>query len=230
MTSRLTFVRATAVATVMLAPIALTACGSKDDEAAASSTAAATSTTTTTATAAATTSEAPATTEAPSSEEAKPEEAKPEENTPAPEAPAAPEQQEAPPVPVPAGLDPNTIPVVEPITGGQPGTPEDIAQIRGVMENLNSGKTTHQVLNSLKANTCSRVLNAEGNQALDVNQIPDVPVTMLPDYQPSTIGDITDVVVDGDELSAQVSTTTGGETRTGTIRMAREGGQWKLCD
>ncbi|PRQ12505.1 hypothetical protein C1Y63_00110 [Corynebacterium sp. 13CS0277] len=227
MTSRQTFVRATALATVMLAPVALTACGSKDDEAAASSTAPATSTTTTTATVAPTT-EAPTSEEAPTTEAA-PTEDKPAEETPAP-APA-PEQQEAAPVPVPGGIDVNNIPVVEPIAGGQPGSEADVAQVRGIMEALNSGKTTHEVFRSLQNNTCTRVLQANGQDGqLDLTEIPDVPVTMLPNYQPSSIGEITDVMVEGDEMSAQVSTVTGGETRTGTVRFAREGGQWKLCD
>ncbi|WP_075726759.1 hypothetical protein [Corynebacterium aquilae] len=234
MNSRHSFVRATAACAVLLAPVALTACGSKDDEASATPSSTATSTTTTTTTTA--TSEAPATSEAAPSEENKPEDTgekppadQPPADTVTPDAPA-PEPAPAP-IPAPAGIDLNAIPPVTPVAGGQPGTPEDEAAVRGVMETINSGKTTHEVLNTLKNSTCSRVLDQNGGAAaFDISAVPDIPVTMLPDYAPTTVGAINDVVVDGDEMSAQVTTNSGGQERSGTVRFAREGGQWKLCD
>ncbi|AKE41525.1 putative secreted protein [Corynebacterium kutscheri] len=121
---------------------------------------------------------------------------------------------------------------VEPVTGGQLASPEDAAAIEGLVRGIGNATTLRSYISYIPENACSAVVQEYGGQTvLDYSQIPDVPLNDIPEYRnaQASIGEITNIMVDGDWASASVTATAGGETTTETQRFFREDGRWKFC-
>lgn len=204
-----------AFAALMVTPLLLTACGSdsSDTEAASSSAA----TTTNSSSSSATTSAEAAETTSSESESS--------------EATTINEEQQAQLDVLSQELSENPITFAEaaPVENGQTASPEDTAAIEALVRGYTDTNTLRSSLAYTINNTCTRVLEASGADAtqLDLNTIPDIP---LGGEGTGTVDSITDVVVNGQEASAWVVATAGGTTDSATQRFFNEGGQWKFCD
>lgn len=204
-----------AFAALMVTPLLLTACSSdsSDTEAASSSAA----TTTNSSSSSATTSAEAAETTSSESESS--------------EATTINEEQQAQLDVLSQELSENPITFAEaaPVENGQTASPEDTAAIEALVRGYTDTNTLRSSLAYTINNTCTRVLEASGADAtqLDLNTIPDIP---LGGEGTGTVDSITDVVVNGQEASAWVVATAGGTTDSATQRFFNEGGQWKFCD
>ena len=204
-----------AFAALMVTPLLLTACGSdsSDTEAASSS---ATTTTNSSSSSATTSAEAAETTSSESESS---------------EATTINEEQQAQLDVLSQELSENPITFAEaaPVENGQTASPEDTAAIEALVRGYTDTNTLRSSLAYTINNTCTRVLEASGADAtqLDLNTIPDIP---LGGEGTGTVDSITDVVVNGQEASAWVVATAGGTTDSATQRFFNEGGQWKFCD
>lgn len=204
-----------AFAALMVTPLLLTACGSdsSDTEAASSSAA----TTTNSSSSSATTSAEAAETTSSESESS--------------EATTINEEQQAQLDVLSQELSENPITFAEaaPVENGETASPEDTAAIEALVRGYTDTNTLRSSLAYTINNTCTRVLEASGADAtqLDLNTIPDIP---LGGEGTGTVDSITDVVVNGQEASAWVVATAGGTTDSATQRFFNEGGQWKFCD
>ncbi len=209
-----------AFAALMVTPLLLTACGSdsSDTEAASSSAA----TTTNSSSSSATTSAEAAETTSSESESSESESS---------EATTINEEQQAQLDVLSQELSENPITFAEaaPVENGETASPEDTAAIEALVRGYTDTNTLRSSLAYTINNTCTRVLEASGADAtqLDLNTIPDIP---LGGEGTGTVDSITDVVVNGQEASAWVVATAGGTTDSATQRFFNEGGQWKFCD
>lgn len=204
-----------AFAALMVTPLLLTACGSDSSDTEAASSSAAT-TTNSSSSSAATSAEAAETTSSESESS---------------EATTINEEQQAQLDVLSQELSENPITFAEaaPVENGETASPEDTAAIEALVRGYTDTNTLRSSLAYTINNTCTRVLEASGADAtqLDLNTIPDVP---LGGEGTGTVDSITDVVVNGQEASAWVVATAGGTTDSATQRFFNEGGQWKFCD
>ena len=210
-----------AVAALMVTPLLLTACGSDSSDTEAASSSAAT-TTNSSSSSATTSAEAAETTSSESESESESESS---------EATTINEEQQAQLDVLSQELSENPITFAEaaPVENGQTASPEDTAAIEALVRGYTDTNTLRSSLAYTINNTCTRVLEASGADAtqLDLNTIPDIP---LGGEGTGTVDSITDVVVNGQEASAWVVATAGGTTDSATQRFFNEGGQWKFCD
>ena len=90
--------------------------------------------------------------------------------------------------------------------------------------------TLRQFMATTVNNTCARLIE-EGGGAPDLNEVPDLPLESIPDYQKAkpTVDSVEDVRVNGESASASVTHTSNGKTETGVMRFQRENGAWKMC-
>ncbi|GAV97629.1 hypothetical protein CS176_1859 [Corynebacterium glutamicum] len=208
-----------AFAALMVTPLLLTACGSDSSDTEAASSSAAT-TTNSSSSSATTSAEAAETTSSESESESE-----------SSEATTINEEQQAQLDVLSQELSENPITFAEaaPVENGQTASPEDIAAIEALVRGYTDTNTLRSSLAYTINNTCTRVLEASGADAtqLDLNTIPDIP---LGGEGTGTVDSITDVVVNGQEASAWVVATAGGTTDSATQRFFNEGGQWKFCD
>ncbi|AGT05840.1 putative secreted protein [Corynebacterium glutamicum MB001] len=204
-----------AFAALMVTPLLLTACGSDSSDTEAASSSAAT-TTNSSSSSAATSAEAAETTSSESESS---------------EATTINEEQQAQLDVLSQELSENPITFAEaaPVENGETASPEDTAAIEALVRGYTDTNTLRSSLAYTINNTCTRVLEASGADAtqLDLNTIPDIP---LGGEGTGTVDSITDVVVNGQEASAWVVATAGGTTDSATQRFFNEGGQWKFCD
>lgn len=204
-----------AFAALMVTPLLLTACGSDSSDTEAVSSSAAT--TTNSSSSSATTSAEAAETTSSESESS--------------EATTINEEQQAQLDALSQELSENPITFAEaaPVENGETASPEDTAAIEALVRGYTDTNTLRSSLAYTINNTCTRVLEASGADAtqLDLNTIPDIP---LGGEGTGTVDSITDVVVNGQEASAWVVATAGGTTDSATQRFFNEGGQWKFCD
>ena len=204
-----------AFAALMVTPLLLTACSSDSSDTEAASSSAAT-TTNSSSSSAATSAEAAETTSSESESS---------------EATTINEEQQAQLDVLSQELSENPITFAEaaPVENGQTASPEDTAAIEALVRGYTDTNTLRSSLAYTINNTCTRVLEASGADAtqLDLNTIPDIP---LGGEGTGTVDSITDVVVNGQEASAWVVATAGGTTDSATQRFFNEGGQWKFCD
>ncbi|AIK85542.1 hypothetical protein CGLAR1_09845 [Corynebacterium glutamicum] len=204
-----------AFAALMVTPLLLTACGSDSSDTEAASSSAAT-TTNSSSSSAATSAEAAETTSSESESS---------------EATTINEEQQAQLDVLSQELSENPITFAEaaPVENGETASPEDTAAIEALVRGYTDTNTLRSSLAYTINNTCTRVLEASGADAtqLDLNTIPDIP---LGGEGTGTVDSITDVVVNGQETSAWVVATAGGTTDSATQRFFNEGGQWKFCD
>lgn len=122
---------------------------------------------------------------------------------------------------------------LDPVEGGAPASPEDAQAITALLNNINNETTLRGYLGYIPNNACTRVLDeAGGRGAIDLSQIPDVPLNAYPDFAnaKATINSVDDIVVNGDEASALVTASTADGTTTETQRFLRENGRWTFCD
>ncbi|MDO5373763.1 MAG: hypothetical protein Q4F10_09955 [Corynebacterium glutamicum] len=208
-----------AFAALMVTPLLLTACGSDSSDTEAASSSAAT-TTNSSSSSATTSAEAAETTSSESESESE-----------SSEATTINEEQQAQLDVLSQELSENPITFAEaaPVENGQTASPEDTAAIEALVRGYTDTNTLRSSLAYTINNTCTRVLEASGADAtqLDLNTIPDIP---LGGEGTGTVDSITDVVVNGQEASAWVVATAGGTTDSATQRFFNEGGQWKFCD
>ena len=215
-----------AFAALMVTPLLLTACGSdsSDTEAASSSAATTTNSSSSSATTTTNSSSSSATTSAEAAETTSSESESSEATT-------INEEQQAQLDVLSQELSENPITFAEaaPVENGQTASPEDTAAIEALVRGYTDTNTLRSSLAYTINNTCTRVLEASGADAtqLDLNTIPDIP---LGGEGTGTVDSITDVVVNGQEASAWVVATAGGTTDSATQRFFNEGGQWKFCD
>lgn len=204
-----------AFAALMVTPLLLTACSSESSDTEAASSSAAT--TTNSSSSSATTSAEAAETTSSESESS--------------EATTINEEQQAQLDVLSQELSENPITFAEaaPVENGETASPEDTAAIEALVRGYTDTNTLRSSLAYTINNTCTRVLEASGADAtqLDLNTIPDIP---LGGEGTGTVDSITDVVVNGQEASAWVVATAGGTTDSATQRFFNEGGQWKFCD
>ncbi|BAF54986.1 hypothetical protein [Corynebacterium glutamicum] len=208
-----------AFAALMVTPLLLTACSSESSDTEAASSSAAT-TTNSSSSSATTSAEAVETTSSESESESE-----------SSEATTINEEQQAQLDVLSQELSENPITFAEaaPVENGQTASPEDTAAIEALVRGYTDTNTLRSSLAYTINNTCTRVLEASGADAtqLDLNTIPDIP---LGGEGTGTVDSITDVVVNGQEASAWVVATAGGTTDSATQRFFNEGGQWKFCD
>ncbi|MBP3087928.1 hypothetical protein EML15_01990 [Corynebacterium sp. sy017] len=223
----------------------LVACGNDKDSAASAGSSATSSSAKTTASSAATTTEhsetsaalesspAPESTSvAEPSHNVAPEQPQGQAPTPAdaaaPVAPAAPPAPVEPPVPL--GND-VTAPGVAEVNGG-PATPEDAAAIEALERNISQATTLREYVSYVPNNTCRQVQAERGGEAaMNTDSVPDTPLAQVPAYQQAnpTIDKVSNIKVEGDTASAQVTASTGGTPTTATHRYLKEDGRWKFC-
>lgn len=212
-----------AFAALMVTPLLLTACGSDSSDTEAASSSAAT-TTNSSSSSATTSAEAAETTSAEAAETTSSESESSEATT-------INEEQQAQLDVLSQELSENPITFAEaaPVENGQTASPEDTAAIEALVRGYTDTNTLRSSLAYTINNTCTRVLEASGADAtqLDLNTIPDIP---LGGEGTGTVDSITNVVVNGQEASAWVVATAGGTTDSATQRFFNEGGQWKFCD
>lgn len=229
----------TVAAAVLVAPLALAACGSNEDVV----TGMATETNMVTV-APDEAKPADAKKEKKQEEQDKPEEGKPE-GQPDPENPQA---QGAPNEGAAGVVNPfedGTIPSVEikPIEGGQSGTEADVKKMTETMNRIYNPDDLVSWSRVIMDNSCKKVVDQtnqelasrgtsleqterEMQQALDAARAAGRPAPAVP----KTTAQLSDVRVDGDIASATVTVNSGGQTETGVQRFAREGDQWKVCN
>lgn len=212
----------TITALALAAPLALVACGS--DDGADETTSSAPSTVTSTRTSETTTtetSEEETTSEAPSETSAEPTEGDTED------------PQAAPQINDPFAAGQLAYEEATPVEGGGPASEADRAEIEGLVGGIYQSQTFHQFLRYVPENACSAVIEANGGPAaLDLGDIPDMPLSQLPGYAESNahIQSIDDVRVEGDQASAVVTAVSNGQAETQTQRFLKEDGRWKFCN
>lgn len=212
----------TITALALAAPLALVACGS--DDGADETTSSAPSTVTSTRTSETTTtetSEEETTSEAPSETSAEPTEGDTED------------PQAAPQINDPFAAGQLAYEEATPVEGGGPASEADRAEIEGLVGGIYQSQTFHQFLRYVPENACSAVIEANGGPAaLDLGDIPDMPLSQLPGYAEANahIQSIDDVRVEGDQASAVVTAVSNGQAETQTQRFLKEDGRWKFCN
>ena len=229
-----------AVAALLAAGLGLTACGSNSEDA---------TTTATSSTTVASSTAAPA-----SSDEATPSSSM-QSAAPAPETTA---QDPLPPVAAPA-LPEVAIPTdvtIEPVTGGQPASQGDAQAITDLVsavfprpEDTIRGYYAWQL-----DNTCRQALGDEAaiqQVQGQLEQMPDIAIADLLTISPemaggdaqtqqmfaafqgltaATVDGVNNIMVNGNDASADVTITASGQTQTGPMRFLREDDRWKLCN
>ncbi|CAB1017964.1 hypothetical protein FRC0522_01493 [Corynebacterium diphtheriae] len=150
-------------------------------------------------------------------------------------APSPENEQPAPGQPAPGPIDNPEISFIPqaPVADGAPASAEDQQAIEGLVRGMMNATTVRQFMGYIPQNTCARYLEANGGlAAMNIDQIPDVPLADFPQYAHArpTIDSVTDVQVNGDSASATVTSTADGQTNSAVQRFARENGRWTFCD
>ncbi|WPF65397.1 MULTISPECIES: hypothetical protein [unclassified Corynebacterium] len=142
----------------------------------------------------------------------------------------APEQA---PQPAPAGDNGLPIATVAPIPGGQPANGQDAEAIRTLVTGFNNETSMRRKMEYLPQHTCSRVIQENGGpEAFDFSAIPDVNLNDMPggEQYDSSVTEVRDIMVDGDQASATVVATSNGAPSEATQRFTRENGAWTFCN
>lgn len=138
-----------------------------------------------------------------------------------------------------------TLPTVEvkPVEGGQAGTDADVKQMTETMNRIYNPKDLVSWSRVIMDNSCKKVVDQtnqelasrgtsleqterEMQQALDAARAAGRPAPAVP----KTNAQLSDVRVKGNTASATVTVNTGGQTESGVQRFEREGDQWKVCN
>lgn len=237
----------TVAAAILIAPLALAACGSNEDEKVAEGMATETNVVTVDPEA-----EKPADDKEKKDgddkdkdkdnkdEESKPEDAPKPENDPA--AQGVPNEGAAGVV---NPFEDGTLPTVEakPVEGGQQASESDVKGMTETMNKIYNPKDLVSWSRVIMENSCQKVVDQtnqelagrgtsleqterEMQQAVDAARAAGRPLPPVPQTQ----AELSDVRVDGDSASATVTVNTNGQTESGVQRFQREGDQWKVCN
>ena len=235
----------TVAAAILIAPLALAACGSNEDENVAEGMATETNVVTVDPEA-----EKPADDkekkdddkdkDKDKDEESKPEDAPKPENDPA--AQGVPNEGAAGVV---NPFEDGTLPTVEakPVEGGQQASESDVKGMTDTMNKIYNPKDLVSWSRVIMENSCQKVVDQtnqelagrgtsleqterEMQQAVDAARAAGRPLPPVPQTQ----AELSDVRVDGDSASATVTVNTNGQTESGVQRFQREGDQWKVCN
>lgn len=232
-----------AVALALVAPLALAACGTSEEDTDAAGTVTATSTKAASeeSSEAPTSSEEPTSTKPDESEQAKPEANKNEAagaGAGAGGADAAAESgsEQAPEQlanPFEGNQDPLKAKPVAPIEGGQAADPAATDEINQLVGGLYETQTLRQFLRYVPDHTCGEVMAQQGElQNMDYNQIPDMPLSDVPNAQWDQAGvkSVEDLQVKGDTASATVTVNTPEGEDSSVMRFKQENGAWTFCN
>ena len=237
----------TVAAAILIAPLALAACGSNEDENVAEGMATETNVVTVDPEA-----EKPADDKEKKDgddkdkdkdnkdDESKPEDAPKPENDPA--AQGVPNEGAAGVV---NPFEDGTLPTVEakPVEGGQQASESDVKGMTETMNKIYNPKDLVSWSRVIMENSCQKVVDQtnqelagrgtsleqterEMQQAVDAARAAGRPLPPVPQTQ----AELSDVRVDGDSASATVTVNTNGQTESGVQRFQREGDQWKVCN
>lgn len=233
----------TVAAAVLVAPLALAACGSNEDENVVSGMATETNMVTV----------APDAVDPADKKDEKDKDKDKEEKDgePKPEDQANPDDPQAQGVPndgaagVVNPFEDGTLPSVEikPVEGGKAGSDADLKQMTETMNRIYNPDNLVSWSRVIMDNSCKKVVDQtnqelasrgtsleqterEMQQAIDAAKAAGRPVPPVP----KTDAKLSDVRVDGDTASATVAVTANGQTESGVQRFQREGGQWKVCN
>lgn len=237
----------TVAAAILIAPLALAACGSNEDENVAEGMATETNVVTVDPEA-----EKPADDKEKKDgddkdkekdnkdDESKPEDAPKPENDPA--AQGVPNEGAAGVV---NPFEDGTLPTVEakPVEGGQQASESDVKGMTDTMNKIYNPKDLVSWSRVIMENSCQKVVDQtnqelagrgtsleqterEMQQAVDAARAAGRPLPPVPQTQ----AELSDVRVDGDSASATVTVNTNGQTESGVQRFQREGDQWKVCN
>ncbi|KAA8725412.1 hypothetical protein [Corynebacterium phocae] len=221
--------RKSVIALALTLPLALAACGNSDD----AEDAPLTSTTTAVKSSTKSSEKAPETTETTTKKEE--ESSKKEE--PAPPAPAPAEQEAQPDVPAETLANPveNGLPPVAPqppVDGGQPAPQEVVDQLHGLVRGIYAQNSLRSFTGYIPQHTCQSILANQPPELanLDLNQIPDIPMTqMVPGWGENNLLGLDNVLLKGDEASALVTVKTPEGEDSSTMRFRKENGTWTFC-
>lgn len=220
------------VATVLVAPLVLGACG-KHEEASApaeSSSSAPSSVVATTTQTAGSETGSPSATPGPDTSAS----GGPDAPGAAPHGPAVSPNPGAAPAPnIPGGMKNNDLSMKTSPVAGSPASPEDTKEITNLMHHLVWANTTREYVTNWANATCSKVIEQQGGPAaMDPQSVPDLPMDQMPAGQggPAKVDAVDNVRVDGENASATVTSTSNGQTSTGNVLFHREGGSWKVCN
>ena len=138
-----------------------------------------------------------------------------------------------------------TLPTVEvqPVEGGQAASEADIKGMTDTMNKIYNPKDLVSWSRVIMDNSCKKVVDQtnqelasrgtsleqterEMQQAVDAAKAAGRPLPPVP----KTTAQLSDVRVNGESASATVTVNSGGQTESGVQRFQREGNQWKVCN
>lgn len=134
-------------------------------------------------------------------------------------------------------------PDIQPIENGQPASEADVRAMTDTMNRIYNPGDFVSWTRVIMDNSCKKVVDQTNQQlasqgtslekteremqlAVDAAKAQGRPIPPVPATQTS----LSDVRVNGDTASANVTVNTNGQTESGVQRFARENGQWKVCN
>lgn len=115
---------------------------------------------------------------------------------------------------------------------GQAASEKDVQEINAAINSVAQAGTIRQLTDGLLNNVCQPVLDAQGGadviraQADALGPVVDQP---LPPESRGHVDNVADIMVQGDQASANVTASGGGQTNTEVMRFQKENGTWKIC-
>lgn len=105
--------------------------------------------------------------------------------------------------------------------------------IHGLIAGAYTATTLHEMLTYIPNNTCNATLDRVGGRLTDEDlaQVPDMPLNEVPGFDPDavTFKGISNLRVDGNQASADVTVNTPEGEQTNTQRFVNEDNRWKFC-
>lgn len=105
--------------------------------------------------------------------------------------------------------------------------------IHGLIAGAYTATTLHDMLTYIPNNTCNATLDRVGGRLSDADlaQVPDMPLSEVPGFDPNAVKfkGISNLRVDGNQASADVTVTTPEGEQTNTQRFLNEDNRWKFC-
>ncbi len=120
----------------------------------------------------------------------------------------------------------------EPVAGGVPANQADADAINNLVRGIYQQTTLNGLVQYVPNNTCQAVLEkSDWDPNYNTQGVPDMPLDQIPQFQQAqpTVDSVENLSVAGDEASADVTVTSGGQADTSTMRFLREDGRWKFC-
>ena len=129
--------------------------------------------------------------------------------------------------------DPHVAPA-QPLNTGEEQSPDSQIgrDIHGLVSGVYAANTLHDMLTYVPNNTCNATLDRTGGRMSDEDlaQIPDMPLDSFnADLKNITVKSISNLRVDGNQASADITVTTPHGDETNTQRFLNEDGRWKFC-